>query len=100
MAIVAVYTNRWEIGTIRVQLAALKLANGHMECFGDILTQQSRTVAMCWFPPNTRNIGKQHRAVVVCRSTHAINYLNLIENVTKIGFADSSPNLLSTCISL
>jgi hypothetical protein len=31
MAIVAVYTSRWEIGTIRVQLAALKLANGHMD---------------------------------------------------------------------
>lgn len=31
MAIVAVYTSRWEIETIRVQLAALKLANGHMD---------------------------------------------------------------------
>src|SRR5271170_6538774 len=31
MAIVAVYTSRWELGTIRVQLAALKLADGHMD---------------------------------------------------------------------
>jgi hypothetical protein len=38
---------------------------------------------------------------VVCRSTHAINYLNLTENGTKIGSVDNSSNfLLSAGISL
>jgi hypothetical protein len=49
----------WEREKVRVQLAALKLANGDLKALKRHITLASRTTETCWLPLNIPNIPQQ-----------------------------------------